>query len=142
MAFKPKSVRTSKTNIGRGVFAKQLIRRNSFVDKIKGQIIEDADYSSEYSIEIDESSVLEPITPFRFLNHNCDPNCQIVAEEDSPILWLEAIKTIHYGEQLTIDYAWSAEAAIECLCRSPKCRGWIVDLKELPLSGGAYSLIG
>lgn len=126
MPFKPKSVCTRKTNIGRGVFAKQLIRRNSFIDEIKGKIINDVDYSSEYCIELDESSVLEPELPFRFLNHNCDPNCQIIGEEDLPILWLQAIKTIYYREQITIDYAWPAEAAIKCLCSSPYCRGWIV----------------
>jgi len=30
------------------------------------------------------------------------------------------------GEQLTIDYAWPAWAAVPCACGAPECRGWIV----------------
>ena len=41
-------------------------------------------------------------------------------------MWLEAIRDIKPGEQLTIDYAWPEDRAIKCLCGSPNCRGWIV----------------
>jgi hypothetical protein len=41
-------------------------------------------------------------------------------------MWLETLRNIEPGEQLTIDYAWSDDRAIPCLCGSPNCRGWIV----------------
>jgi hypothetical protein len=46
-------------------------------------------------------------------------------------VWLVALRVIQPGEELTIDYAWEAEAAIPCGCGSANCRGWIVDEAEL-----------
>jgi SET domain-containing protein len=48
-------------------------------------------------------------------------------------LWIEAIRDIMPGEELTIDYAWPADRGAKCLCGSPQCRGWIVDPAELHL---------
>jgi hypothetical protein len=42
-----------------------------------------------------------------------------------------ARQAIQPGQELTIDYAWPANAAIPCLCQSKSCRGWIVAAKEL-----------
>jgi hypothetical protein len=41
-------------------------------------------------------------------------------------MWLEALRDIEPGEQLTIDYAWPEDRAIPCLCGSENCRGWII----------------
>ncbi|MCL2622538.1 MAG: SET domain-containing protein-lysine N-methyltransferase [Planctomycetaceae bacterium] len=41
-------------------------------------------------------------------------------------MWLEALRDIEPGEQLTIDYAWPDDRAIPCLCGSDHCRGWII----------------
>ena len=41
-------------------------------------------------------------------------------------MWLEALRDIEPGEQLTIDYAWPEDSAIPCLCGSENCRGWII----------------
>lgn len=46
-------------------------------------------------------------------------------------MWVYALRTIRAGEQLTIDYAWSAEAAIRCHCNTENCRGWVVDEDQL-----------
>jgi len=40
-------------------------------------------------------------------------------------------KDIKQGDELTIDYAWSADAAIPCGCGSKNCRGYVVSEKEL-----------
>ena len=48
-------------------------------------------------------------------------------------LRIEAIRDIKKGDEITIDYCWPADQAIKCLCGSPHCRGWIVDLAELHL---------
>ena len=47
-------------------------------------------------------------------------------------MWLEALRDIEPGEQLTIDYAWPEDRAIRCLCGSENCRGWIVAPELLP----------
>ena len=41
------------------------------------------------------------------------------------------IATCSSGEELTIDYAWPANAAIVCRCGAGTCRGWIVSPEEL-----------
>ena len=46
---------------------------------------------------------------------------------------LYASQFIRSGEELTIDYAWSADWAIPCGCESRVCRGWIVAIEDLPL---------
>ncbi|MDR2170808.1 MAG: hypothetical protein LBP59_11750 [Planctomycetaceae bacterium] len=51
-------------------------------------------------------------------------------DADSEI-WVETLRDIFPGEQLTIDYAWPAEKAIKCQCGCKKCRGWIVAANEL-----------
>ena len=59
-------------------------------------------------------------------------------EPDDPAphdrLWLQALTPIEPGEELTMDYAWPADAVIRCGCGAPACRGWIASQEELPPS--------
>jgi hypothetical protein len=48
-------------------------------------------------------------------------------------LWVETLRDIFPGEQLTIDYAWPADKKAKCLCGCKKCRGWIAAEDELEL---------
>jgi hypothetical protein len=48
-------------------------------------------------------------------------------------IWVESIRDIMPNEELTIDYAWTADRAMKCLCSSSQCRGWIVDPSEREL---------
>lgn len=101
---------------------------------VTGEVIDDEHYSSSYCIDLGDTFSLEPGEPFRYLNHSCEPNCCLVyLEEDEPPaeIWLETIRPIAAGDQLTIDYAWPANAAIPCGCGARRCRGWIVDPAEL-----------
>lgn len=122
-----------------GVFAKTEFSECDFVGQVDGMVIEDAGYCSEYCMEMDHLRSIEPLAPFRYLNHSCEPNCQITGDEpawrDTPIqpLFIQAIREIRIGEELTIDYAWPADMAMQCLCNSSGCRGWIVDLAEISL---------
>lgn len=45
--------------------------------------------------------------------------------------YLITLREIEPGEELTIDYNWTADAAIQCFCGAPTCRGWVVCLDEL-----------
>ncbi|MDR1270173.1 MAG: hypothetical protein LBK82_11675 [Planctomycetaceae bacterium] len=227
-------VRIGKVSYGLGVFAFAFIPEGTPLGRIQGKIINDPDYGSDYCICAGDGKVLEPGPPFCYLNHSCEPNCQIMqyvrdsdniekeslevgtlletdmdfdneddnsdeepenqlpddddcfygdggaaeiaidniegAEESYGIvptsntiaknsaphfepdseqdvtqevmqfeddvdaeLWIEAIRDIMPGEELTIDYAWPADRHAKCLCGSPQCRGWIVDPKELHL---------
>ncbi len=132
-------IRVGKVAYGRGVFARTEIPSGTVVGEVEGRVIHDAEYASAYCIDLGGSFSLEPRAPFRYLNHSCTPNCQLVLTEveyddGSPgpsEVHLEAIATIAPNAELTIDYAWSADGAIPCLCGSPECRGWVVAIEEL-----------
>ena len=135
--FKP--VRVGRTRVGKGVFAGRSFPDKSVVGEITGQIIDDANYGSEYCFDIGDGLQLEPIAPFRFVNHSCEPNCEFDYLEfgDSPSdeqrkrVFLFALRDINRGEELTIDYNWTAADAVPCRCQSPTCRGWVVSEDSL-----------
>ena len=139
-------LRIDQAKYGLGVYATRSFVAEETVGQVHGSVICDPDHSSEYCIALTDRVCVEPAAPFRFLNHSCEPNCilwQLEVEDDhgefvGTELWVETLKPIVAGEQLTIDYAWPAGGAIPCLCGSPTCRGWIVDeleLKNLPDQG-------
>lgn len=133
-------VRVRRMALGRGVYAVRRLRRNQTIGEITGRIVEDPHYGSEYCIELGPHRNMEPKAPFRYLNHSCEPNCEVFSwkprrGEDPSVsdrLWLQALRTIEPGEELTIDYGWSADAAIRCQCQATGCRGWVVAREELP----------
>ena len=135
---KIEGVELRATAVGKGLFATQRFDEEVVVGEVKGELIDDVDYGSDYCMHLDENAKIEPKEPFRYLNHSCDPNCELViwktrksGESRYPRLWVQTLHGVKRGEELTIDYGWPADAAIPCLCKSPRCRGWIVDAKEL-----------
>jgi hypothetical protein len=68
------------------VFAFAFIPKGTPIARVPGQVICDPDYGSDYCIDAGEGKVLEPSVPFCYLNHACEPNCQLmqyVREEDA-----------------------------------------------------------
>ena len=65
----------------------------------------------------------------RFVNHACAPNCESVIEEAR--VFIDAIRSIAPGEELTYDYQIQREAGdppdidaiFACRCGLPRCRG-------------------
>ncbi|HEY4258602.1 MAG TPA: SET domain-containing protein-lysine N-methyltransferase [Schlesneria sp.] len=133
-------VLVGKVTFGKGLFAKQDIPKGTDLGKVSGKVIDDPEYTSNYCIDLGDSLSLEPRTPFRYLNHRCEPNCSLYLldaayEDGSPApseVHVEALMDIPEGAELTIDYQWSADGAIKCLCGSNECRGWVVAIEELP----------
>lgn len=124
-----------KAEIGKALFARTAFAADEQIGIVSGKVIRDPEYGSEYCVALDDQTSLEPAAPFRYLNHSCEPNCQLLTWNDEqtqkPTLALFSITDILPGAELTIDYAWSADAAIPCLCGKPTCRGWIVAESEL-----------
>jgi hypothetical protein len=68
----------------------------------------------------------------RFINHSCEPSCQAV--EDAGRIFIEALRDILPGEELTYDYALDLEgrhtravkARYPCHCGTPRCRGTLL----------------
>ena len=71
-------VRVGKTSYGFGVFAFAFIPKGTPIARVSGHVIHDPDYSSDYCIDAGEGKVLEPEPPFCYLNHACEPNCQLL----------------------------------------------------------------
>lgn len=132
-----KRVRIGETNVGQAVFAVKAFRKGQTIGVIQGVVIDDANYGSTYCMDLGGTRSLEPIEPFRFLNHCCEPNAELVTIEyedhfDGPRhMYLDAIKAIAPGDEITIDYAWDPDNAIPCLCGHENCRGWVVDETRL-----------
>jgi hypothetical protein len=61
-------------------------------------------------MELAGGRLLDPAPPFRYVNHSCDPNCEIFYWEAEPgeieeeRLWMQTIRPINAGEELLIDY--------------------------------------
>lgn len=72
----------------------------------------------------------------RFINHSCDPNCDAVIDEGR--IYIESIRDVAPGEELTYDYAYvlperhspAAKRRYPCRCGSPRCRGTILARKR------------
>ncbi|MCX7422312.1 MAG: SET domain-containing protein [Planctomycetia bacterium] len=134
MAAMETMVRVGKAACGRGVFAKRAIRKGTLVGLVQGRVLDDPGYFSDYCIDLGGSLSLEPRAPFRYLNHCCEPNAQLLLTEkchkdgsSAPsIVHVKALRAIKIGEELTIDYAWISETPIRCLCGASSCRGWVV----------------
>jgi uncharacterized protein len=146
MKLKRKQIRIEQTPLGRGIFAAERIKARQVIGEVTGTIKSDAELeNSEYAMELGPDMTLDPAPPFRFLNHSCQPNCELLTWDDEeeakpgvpPRMMLQSLCEIEPDEQLTIDYAWPAEMAIPCACQSQHCRGWIVDVEQLAKVIGA-----
>ncbi|MBD3675076.1 MAG: SET domain-containing protein-lysine N-methyltransferase [Planctomycetaceae bacterium] len=126
---------------GLGLFAARNLSMGEQVGWMEGFLLRDSQYSSDYAVDLGDDYCLEPDGTFRYLNHSCEPNCELYLIEETeelgplliPRVSVEAIREITIGEQLTIDYGWPADAAIPCGCGSKKCRGWVVSADQLHL---------
>ena len=63
----------------------------------------------------------------RFINHSCNPNCKSAVEDRR--VFIDALRDIAPGEELTFDYKLNVNASTElkkryaCRCGSANCRG-------------------
>lgn len=67
----------------------------------------------------------------KYINHSCNPNCEPKYFGDE--IWLLAKKDIKAGDELTYNYSFTADIAINfpCNCKSDNCRKYIVDKDEI-----------
>jgi SET domain-containing protein len=110
---------------------------------------EDEDFDDTYALlmysgaegpEQGPELLLDLTDQTRWINHSCDPNTEVEtlwdAETRTARAWWTALRPIAAGEELTYDYAFAAHLAEPCSCRSPRCRGVIVDESEIHLVSG------
>ena len=149
-AARPPFVLRASPLHGRGAFATGRIPRGARVIEYLGERISHAEADARYDDEAMEHHhtflmiatrrvVIDAAVggnDARFINHSCAPNCEIVTERGR--VFIDAIRTIEPGEELTYDYAYEREPGDEavaatrypCRCGAPTCRGTILAPEE------------
>ena len=109
---------------GLGVFAATSIRKGDLVLTVSGKQGLWSDFPEEqwvrmYQVAVDTYVMPEEGSPGGFVNHSCDPSCDIRG------LSLFARRDIMEGEEITFDYSenviWK-DWKMECRCGAPNCR--------------------
>jgi SET domain-containing protein len=75
--------------------------------------------TNQFNVEIWEGKIGEAIYPLTsFMNHSCDPNCEMAFDGESTTAYITATKNIALGEELTLSYACNGDVDHEKLKRS------------------------
>ena len=120
---------------GTGVFARRDLPKDCQVIEYVGEKIskiESArriDADNEFIFTLDDDYDLDgkvPWNPARFINHSCTPNCE--AEIDGHRVFINALRDIKTGEELSFNYGYDLEDYREhpCRCGTEQCVGFMV----------------
>ena len=144
IAARPGMMRVRRSRVhGRGVFALRRIRKGTRIIEYLGDRVshrqadlryEHKDISDNHTFLfiVDRSVVIDGGAngnDARFINHSCDPNCESLIEDRR--VFIEAIRTIRPGEELTYDYQIGRDRSdppnvddiYACRCGAQRCRG-------------------
>ena len=121
---------------GYGVVALRDFAAGEVIAWVDGVLYREHDIPDDtYSLWVDEGWYYDMVDQTRWINHSCRPNGEIEAELDERGgAWarIVAIREIRAGDEITYDYAFPAEFAEPCRCGAAGCRGWIIDVDEMP----------
>jgi SET domain-containing protein len=140
----PVDVRRSRIQ-GRGVFASRDIARGERIIEYAGLRISHGEADAEcgddeassrhhtFLFAVDDRVVIDAGrggNEARFINHSCDPNCEIVVARRR--VFIHALRDIATGEELLYDYWYITDESYTledlrriypCRCGSDECRG-------------------
>jgi uncharacterized protein len=142
-AVQPFEVRKSPIQ-GRGGFATRPIRKGARIVEYVGERISHEEGDKRYDdakmkrhhtfLFVVNSKILVDAgvggNDARFINHSCDPNCEVVIEDKR--IFIDAVRPIKEGEELFYDYSYDREdaegddARYPCYCGADNCRGTIL----------------
>jgi uncharacterized protein len=128
---------------GLGAFATRRIRKGTRIIEYTGERLTPSAADARYDDDrreqphvllftVDRRTVIDAGVggnEARYFNHSCAPNCEAVTEQKR--VYLEALRTIAAGEELTYDYQlgrgrWPPaewERRYACWCGAATCRG-------------------
>lgn len=123
---------------GKGIFAGEEIHKGDRIQYIKGERIKNVVKSKEESeaianwIGVSRKFWMNTDgTPFRFINHSCDPNAAIMGTKT-----VVALRNINKDDEITIDYSMSDAdpywEGIHCHCGTKNCRKEIRTICTVP----------
>lgn len=135
---------------GRGAFATRPIKRGTRIIEYTGERISPEEADRRYDdggmgrhhtflFSVDSKVCIDAAVDgndARFINHSCAPNCEAVDEKRR--IYIEAIRDIAPGEELTYDYQYERDGTEDekwekiyiCKCGAPTCRGTILAPKK------------
>jgi len=126
---------------GQGVFTTEKIHEGEVVFAFEGKFFLRHELPTPYSsvedkyLQVGDYLYIGPSGKLDdYVNHSCDPNAAVIVEE-TPTIFLVAIRDIQAGEELTFDYSVTMnedEFEMPCNCHSVICRKTIRDFKYLP----------
>ena len=148
---RPLYIVRNSTIHGRGVFAGRMIRKGTCIVEYRGERISvkeaerrpDSDPDNPHHtflFELNDGRVIDAAVrgnAARWINHSCTPNCEPFEDEDDRV-FIEALRTIRKGEELTYDYKLSypgrvsakTREAYACRCGTTRCRGTMLDSRK------------
>jgi SET domain-containing protein len=131
------NIRVVRSRIhGYGCVAKRDIEPNEVIAEVDGVVYSAAELGDDtYCLWVHQDCYFDMVDQTRWINHSCDPNAEVEAEEDGKGgAWARIIasRRIAAGEEITYHYAFAQELAEPCNCGAPECEGWIVDPDERP----------
>ncbi len=120
---------------GEGVFATRKFSRNDIV--VIGIVSEVLSENDSHATLIGENTYVRYAGLISKVNHSCEPNCGIKANETGG-QDIVAMRDININEEITYDYAMK-NYRIEhfpksCLCGSKICRGKVTGWGDLNIS--------
>jgi SET domain-containing protein len=130
-------IRVGPSRIDRqGLFATQEIRKGTRIIRYVGEKISKAEGArraaagNAYIFELNERYDIDgkALTNLaRYINHSCDPNCEIDTTAHS--VWVVALRHIQAGEELSYNYGYDIKNYTEypCRCGARNCCGYILD---------------
>ena len=133
-----KKIHVAKSGIeGFGLFVSENVRRGELIHYIKGNRVKKIPKNIDESLSIpnwygvSKHYWIDPgETPFRYLNHSCDPNSAITGTKS-----LMPLRDIQANEELTIDYSMTDPDPLwemRCECKAPNCRKKIRSIHDVP----------
>ena len=108
--------------VGKGVFAKELISKDSIIFQWRPKVLTKEEASKlpkeerEHYLYPNRDMMLWMQPPERYINHSCEPNTHVVRQSDV------ALRDIKPGEEITSDYMDLETENFKCHCGSKKCR--------------------
>ncbi|MDZ7763863.1 MAG: SET domain-containing protein [Melioribacteraceae bacterium] len=121
-------VKDSKIH-GKGIFATGFIPQGELVMVVSGDVIDEDECvrreNEEDNVYIfwngDTYIDTNHYGKIRYINHDCDPNSEVM-DRDEETLNLVAIKDIHPGDEIVIDYGYE-EIYEDCTCKTCMQKG-------------------
>jgi len=135
-----KLYKIKKSNIdNKGLYAAKNIKSGKTVINYKGKLITKKETDTNPKFDNDKAIYLFNLNTrydldgdfkyndARLINHSCNPNCEV--EGKGLKLWINAIRDIQKGEELSYDYGFGYDEDYKqfvCKCGAKNCVGYIV----------------